>query len=226
MKITEDREKLKTKIAKEKEKRKTQEKKLRQLAASGDADIVIDGKPAGDNFDLDGIRLKDYEIKFKNGKVYLISYWFLESICMRKDFTVKQFNEKIYFFGFYAIRSFFAVLGISAILVAFLYNIPLCAPFGFSFLLFVDLSGIHYNRFFRKRFPAYFRARSMQEIEAFGDQIKSEFFVYVVCVSIVGPYIAIVQKETTLIFPLIILTAIYSYVVWKLPHIEAFEIKR
>lgn len=25
---------------------------------------------------------------------------------MRKDFTVKQFNEKIYFFGFYAIRSF------------------------------------------------------------------------------------------------------------------------
>lgn len=145
---------------------------------------------------------------------------------MRKDFKVKQFNEKIYFFGFYAIRSFFAVLGISAILVAFLYNIPLCAPFGFSFLLFVDLSGIHYNRFFRKRFPAYFRARSMQEIEAFGDQIKSEFFVYVVCVSIVGPYIAIVQKETTLIFPLIILTAIYSYVVWKLPHIEAFEIKR
>lgn len=74
VKITEDREKLKTKIAKEKEKRKTQEKKLRQLAASGDADIVIDGKPAGDNFDLDGIRLKDYEIKFKNGKVYLISY--------------------------------------------------------------------------------------------------------------------------------------------------------
>ena len=61
-------------ILKEKEKRKTQEKKLRQLAASGDADIVIDGKPAGDNFDLDGIRLKDYEIKFKNGKVYLISY--------------------------------------------------------------------------------------------------------------------------------------------------------
>lgn len=66
----------------------------------------------------------------------------------------------------------------------------------------------------------------MQEIEAFEEQIKSEFFVYVVCVSIVGPYIAIVQKETTLIFPLIILTAIYSYVVWKLPHIEAFEIKR
>lgn len=86
---------------------------------------------------------------------------------MRKDFTVKQFNEKIYFFGFYAIRSFFAVLGISAILVAFLYNIPLCAPFGFSFLLFVDLFGIHYNRFFWKRFPAYFRARSMQEIKAF-----------------------------------------------------------
>ena len=36
---------------------------------------------------------------------------------MRKDFTVKQFNEKIYFFGFYAIRSFFAVLGISAFLI-------------------------------------------------------------------------------------------------------------
>ena len=119
---------------------------------------------------------------------------------MRKDFTVKQFNEKIYFFGFYAIRSFFAVLGISAILVAFLYNIPLCAPFGFSFLLFVDLSGIHYNRFFRKRFPAYFRARSMQEIEAFWDQIKSEFFVYVVCVSIVGPYIAIVHSFSRSLF--------------------------
>lgn len=121
---------------------------------------------------------------------------------------------------------FFAVLGISAILVAFLYNIPLCAPFGFSFLLFVDLSGIHYNRFFRKRFPAYFRARSMQEIEAFWDQIKSEFFVYVVCVSVVGLYIAIVHKETVLFPLLVVLSAIYSYAAWKLPHIEAFEIKR
>lgn len=74
MKITEDREKLKTIIAKEKEKRKTQEKKLRQLAASGNSDIFIDGEPVSDDFDLDGIRLKDYEIKFKNGKVYLISY--------------------------------------------------------------------------------------------------------------------------------------------------------
>lgn len=52
----------------------SQEEKLQQLVDSGKADIIIDGQPAGDGFDLDGIRLKNYEIKFKNGKVYMISY--------------------------------------------------------------------------------------------------------------------------------------------------------
>lgn len=47
---------------------------MRKLAVSGEADIFINGEPTSDDFDLDGIRLKDYEIKFKNGKVYLISY--------------------------------------------------------------------------------------------------------------------------------------------------------
>lgn len=58
----------------QKETREIQGKKLRKLAASGNSDIFIDGEPVSDDFDLDGIRLKDYEIKFKNGKVYLISY--------------------------------------------------------------------------------------------------------------------------------------------------------
>ena len=58
----------------EKETRKTQERKLRKLVASGKADIFIDGEPTSDDFDLDGIRLKDCKIKFKNRKVYLISY--------------------------------------------------------------------------------------------------------------------------------------------------------
>lgn len=53
--------------------RKEQEEKLHKLAASGKAKIVIDGEPTSDEFDIDGIRLKDYDIKFKNGKVYLIS---------------------------------------------------------------------------------------------------------------------------------------------------------
>ena len=44
------------------------------MAASENSDIFIEGEPVSDDFDLDGIRLKDYEIKFKNGKVYLISY--------------------------------------------------------------------------------------------------------------------------------------------------------
>ncbi len=44
------------------------------MAASGNANIFIDGELVSDDFDLDGIRLKDYKIKFKNGKVYLISY--------------------------------------------------------------------------------------------------------------------------------------------------------
>lgn len=143
---------------------------------------------------------------------------------MRKDFSTKQFKN-IYFFGFYGNRILLTALGIGVLLEAFLYNLPLCAPFGLFMLLLVDVFGIHYNRFFAKQFPACFRTRSIQEIEAFWDQIRSEFFVYVVCVSIAGPYIAIVQKETPLIFPLIILTAIYSYAAWKLPHTEAYEIK-
>lgn len=53
--------------------RKEQEEKLHKLAASGKAKIVIDGEPTSDEFDIDGIRLKDYDVKFKNGKVYLIS---------------------------------------------------------------------------------------------------------------------------------------------------------
>ena len=65
---------FKEEISTERETRASQEEKLQQLVASVKADIVIDGKPAGDGFDLDGIRLKDYEIKFKNGKVYMISY--------------------------------------------------------------------------------------------------------------------------------------------------------
>lgn len=56
-----------------KQTRKEQEKKLHKLAASGKAKIVIDGEPTSDEFDIDGIKLKDYDIKFKNGKVYLIS---------------------------------------------------------------------------------------------------------------------------------------------------------
>lgn len=56
-----------------KQTRKEQEEKLHKLAASGKAQIVIDGEPTSDEFDIDGIRLKDYDIKFKNGKVYLIS---------------------------------------------------------------------------------------------------------------------------------------------------------
>lgn len=36
--------------------------------------VCIDGEPTGDNFDPNGIRLDKYDIKFENGKVYLISY--------------------------------------------------------------------------------------------------------------------------------------------------------
>ena len=57
-----------------KQTRKEQEEKLHKLAASGKAKIVIDGEPTSGEFDIDGIKLKDYDIKFKNGKVYLISY--------------------------------------------------------------------------------------------------------------------------------------------------------
>lgn len=56
-----------------KQTRKEQEEKLHKLAASGKAKIVIDGEPTSDEFDIDGIKLKDYDIKFKNGKVYLMS---------------------------------------------------------------------------------------------------------------------------------------------------------
>lgn len=58
----------------EEQTRKNQEKKLKELIDSGKADIFINGEPAAENFDLNGIRLKDYEIKFKGGKVYLIHY--------------------------------------------------------------------------------------------------------------------------------------------------------
>lgn len=56
-----------------KQTRKEQEEKLHKLVTSGKAKIVIDGEPTSDKFDIDGIKLKDYDIKFKNGKVYLIS---------------------------------------------------------------------------------------------------------------------------------------------------------
>lgn len=56
------------------ETRKSQERRLKELAASGEVTIFIDGEPTSDNFDPDGIRLDKYEIKFKNDKVYLISY--------------------------------------------------------------------------------------------------------------------------------------------------------
>lgn len=56
-----------------KQTRKEQEEKLHKLVTSGKAKIVIDGESTSDEFDIDGIRLKDYDIKFKNGKVYLIS---------------------------------------------------------------------------------------------------------------------------------------------------------
>lgn len=56
-----------------KQTRKEQEEKLHKLVASGKAKIVIDGEPTSDEFDIDGIKLKDYDIKFKNEKVYLIS---------------------------------------------------------------------------------------------------------------------------------------------------------
>lgn len=56
-----------------KQTREQQERKLHKLVTSGEAKIVIDGEPTSDEFDIDGIKLKDYDIKFKNGKVYLIS---------------------------------------------------------------------------------------------------------------------------------------------------------
>lgn len=66
--------KITTKWTEEEQTRKNQEKKLKELIDSGKADIFINGEPAVENFDLNGIRLKDYEIKFKDGKVYLIHY--------------------------------------------------------------------------------------------------------------------------------------------------------
>lgn len=56
-----------------KQTREQQVQKLHKLVTSGKAKIVIDGEPTSDEFDIDGIRLKDYDVKFKNGKVYLIS---------------------------------------------------------------------------------------------------------------------------------------------------------
>ena len=72
-KLQSDVKNFKEEISTERENRASQEEKLQQLVDSGNADIVIDGRSADDNFDLDSIRLKNYEIKFKNGKVYLIS---------------------------------------------------------------------------------------------------------------------------------------------------------
>lgn len=69
--LTEETESLEKE---DKETRKSQERRLKELADSGKATIFIDGKPTGDNFDPGGIRLDKYEIKFKNDKVYLISY--------------------------------------------------------------------------------------------------------------------------------------------------------
>ena len=56
-----------------KQTRKEQEEKLHKLVTANEAKIFIDGKPAGEDFDLNGINLKDYDIKFKGGRVYLIS---------------------------------------------------------------------------------------------------------------------------------------------------------
>lgn len=69
--LTEETESLEKE---DKETRKSQERRLKELAASGKVTIFIDGEPTSDNFDPDGIRLDKYEIKFKNDKVYLISY--------------------------------------------------------------------------------------------------------------------------------------------------------
>lgn len=64
---------LREDIATEKQTRKQQVQKLHKLVAANKVKIFIDGKSADDDFDLDGIRLKDYDIKFNDGKVYLIS---------------------------------------------------------------------------------------------------------------------------------------------------------
>lgn len=69
--LTEETESLEKE---DKETRKSQERRLKELAASGKVTIFIDGEPTSDNFDPNGIRLDKYEIKFKNDKVYLISY--------------------------------------------------------------------------------------------------------------------------------------------------------
>lgn len=69
--LTEETESLEKE---DKETRKSQERRLKELAASGEDTIFIDGEPTSDNFDPNGIRLDKYDIKFENGKVYLISY--------------------------------------------------------------------------------------------------------------------------------------------------------
>lgn len=63
---------LREDITTEKQTREQQVQKLYKLVAANKVKIFIDGKSA-DDFDLDGIRLKDYDIKFNDGKVYLIS---------------------------------------------------------------------------------------------------------------------------------------------------------
>ena len=52
----------------QKQTREQQERKLHKLVISAKAKIVIDGEPTSDEFDIDGIKLKDYDIKFKNEK--------------------------------------------------------------------------------------------------------------------------------------------------------------
>lgn len=68
-----DMHQLKEDIATEKQIREQQEQKLHKLVAANKVTIFIDGKSAGEDFDLNGINLKDYDIKFKGGRVYLIS---------------------------------------------------------------------------------------------------------------------------------------------------------
>ena len=36
------------------------------------ADVIIDGEPVSDNFDINGIDLHDYTIKIENNTLYLI----------------------------------------------------------------------------------------------------------------------------------------------------------
>lgn len=61
---------LREDVTTEKQTREQQKRKLHKLVAANKVKIFIDGKSA-DDFDLDGIRLKDYDIKFNDGKSLL-----------------------------------------------------------------------------------------------------------------------------------------------------------